>query len=89
MYIKAIHTIQRDPKENPPVIAAGAVANLEGDELDYVLRDDVRAAVKATEEDLVKAGIKQRVDHEAEAAAEAAEKEAAEKAAAEAAEKEA
>ncbi|MER9522501.1 hypothetical protein NKI96_02860, partial [Mesorhizobium sp. M0292] len=71
MYIKAIHTIQRDPKSNPPVIFAGSIDELDGRELDAML--EAGAARPATEEELIKAGIIPSVDRQAEEAA-AAEK---------------
>lgn len=79
MYIFALHTIMRDPKAEPPVVKAGEVAKLEGDELDYVLLPSVNAARPATDDEIRAAGL--GVSEE-KAAAEAAEREAAEKAAA-------
>ncbi|QPC91444.1 hypothetical protein [Mesorhizobium sp. INR15] len=83
MYIKAIHTIQRDPKDTPPVIHAGAVGELHGTELESMLA--ANAAVEATEADLVKAGIIPEAADKA--AAEQAERDAVELAAMEAADK--
>ncbi|RVC69782.1 hypothetical protein EN759_06665, partial [Mesorhizobium sp. M00.F.Ca.ET.038.03.1.1] len=73
MFIKAIHTIHRDPKAKPPVIEAGKVFHadlISAKEVDYLLRPDVRAAVEATDDDLIKAGLKAAdEDHEADARA--------------------
>lgn len=94
MYIFALHTIQRDPKSKPPVVPAGSVANLEGDELDYVL--GVPAARPATDDEIRAAGFADVKSEAGEAqgkptkaAVKAAEKAAAEAAAKEAAEKDA